>query len=88
MPASMKTIGPRAEALAVETLPPETRLFTEGEAAQVMRLSSRTLQRMRAEGGGPRFVRLTSTRIAYRLSDIRKWLDYASTLPGDHRARA
>jgi predicted DNA-binding transcriptional regulator AlpA len=34
-----------------------------------------TLQRFRTEGTGPRFIKLGKRRVAYRLSDIRSWLD-------------
>lgn len=51
-------------------------VFTETEAAKLLRLSRRTLQRLRLEGGGPNFVRLTpaGSRIGYVFSEIQAWL--------------
>ena len=40
-------------------------LLTQREAALRLRLSERTLERMRVQGIGPRFVRLAKRRIAY-----------------------
>ena len=48
-------------------------LLLESEAAEELRLSVRTLQRWRVEGGGPPFVRLGRHRIAYRRQDIERW---------------
>lgn len=81
------SLKPPAADIDRASLPPELQIFSENEAAQIMLLSPRTLQRLRAEGGGPRFLRLTpaGARIAYRLSDIRKWLDFVSVIPGSRR---
>ena len=64
----------RQEAPAAATCAPL--ILTEADAAAMLRLSPRTLQRMRLEGGGPRFVRLTDggARIGYRVADLDKWL--------------
>jgi predicted site-specific integrase-resolvase len=44
-------------------------LLTQREAALVLRLSERTLERWRVAGIGPRFVRL-NRRIRYRQQDL------------------
>ena len=50
-------------------------LLTQRDAARVLRLSERTLERLRVSGGGPRFVRATGVRrILYRLCDLETWL--------------
>jgi hypothetical protein len=40
-------------------------LLTGREAALVLRLSERTLERMRVQGVGPKWVRTSKRRIAY-----------------------
>ena len=49
-------------------------LINEKDAAKLLNLSGRALQRARLEGGGPRYVQLTTRRIAYRLEDIEGWI--------------
>ena len=44
-------------------------LLTQREAASVLRLSERTLERWRVSGIGPRFVRLNHS-IRYRQQDL------------------
>jgi predicted DNA-binding transcriptional regulator AlpA len=48
-------------------------ILNESEAAKMLRLSPRTMQRLRLDGGGPTFVRLTAHRIGYRISDLDAW---------------
>lgn len=48
-------------------------LLTPPEAAARLRLAKQTLARWRCEGG-PRFVRLSGNRIAYRSCDLDEWL--------------
>jgi hypothetical protein len=63
-------------------------LLAQGDAARCLRLSQRTLERLRVSGGGPKFVRAGARRILYRLEDIQTWLDdrvVGSTSEGDHR---
>jgi predicted DNA-binding transcriptional regulator AlpA len=45
-------------------------LLTQREVALALRLSERTLERMRVAGIGPRFVRLANRSIRYRQQDI------------------
>jgi predicted DNA-binding transcriptional regulator AlpA len=49
-------------------------MMTEAEAAKMLCLSPRTMQRLRAEGAGPPFVQLTERRIGFRLADLEAWL--------------
>ncbi len=59
--------------------------LTSNEAAELLRLSRRTLERMRLEGSGPRYVKLGSgkrSRVVYRLAEIESWthaLSFGST---------
>jgi len=48
-------------------------LLNEKEAAALLNLSVRTLQRLRCIGGGAKFVRLHGS-VRYRLSDIEEWI--------------
>jgi hypothetical protein len=50
-------------------------ILTEAEAAQRLRLSARTLQRLRLDGGGPSFVQLTpsGSRIGYTIAALDAW---------------
>jgi len=55
------------------------------EAAEFLRLSPRTLERMRVDGTGPRFLKAgpgLRARVLYRQSDLEAWLEsfsFAST---------
>lgn len=49
------------------------RLLMQGEAAELLRLSPRTLERFRLEGTGPRYAKL-GRRIVYRASDLETWI--------------
>jgi hypothetical protein len=53
-------------------------VITEAEAAKMLRLSGRTLQRMRLEGGGPAFVKLTDRRVGYTLGALAAWVNSRS----------
>jgi len=44
-------------------------LLTQHEAASALRLSERTIERMRCAGNGPRFVRINHS-IRYRQQDL------------------
>jgi len=48
-------------------------LLNEREAAALLKLSVRTLQRLRCIGGGAKFVRLQGS-VRYRISDIEEWI--------------
>jgi hypothetical protein len=49
-------------------------LLDTSEAARVLRLSPRTLERLRVSGAGPRFVRAGLRRVLYRDCDLETWL--------------
>ena len=52
-------------------------LMNAREAAAKLRLSVRTLDRLRVEGGGPRYLKLRRS-IRYRQMDLDRWLDRRS----------
>jgi DNA-binding transcriptional MerR regulator len=49
-------------------------LLTEAEAAEVIRVSARTLRRWRVEGTGPPVAGYAGRRALYRRSDLLAWL--------------
>ena len=49
------------------------RLLTQREAATAMRLSERTLERLRLQGGGPLFVK-AGRAVRYRETDLEAWI--------------
>ncbi len=51
---------------------PETLLTTQ-QAAWLLRVSRKTLERMRVEGRGPRFVKIGRS-VRYRQSDLLTWI--------------
>jgi len=48
-------------------------LLTQSEAAELLRISERTLERLRVSGTGPKFIRIRHA-IRYRQSDVEAWL--------------
>jgi excisionase family DNA binding protein len=48
-------------------------LLTQREAAEELRLSERTLERLRVTGEGPKFIRMGRS-IRYRFADIETWI--------------
>ncbi|MFT6583403.1 MAG: excisionase family DNA binding protein [Alphaproteobacteria bacterium] len=52
----------------------ENKYLTQPEAAEVLRLSERTLEKQRLEGNGPKFVK-AGRRVLYRDSDLEAWLE-------------
>jgi len=45
-------------------------MLTTHEAASYLRLSARTLERLRVAGTGPKFIRLANRSIRYRQQDL------------------
>ena len=48
-------------------------LLTQSEAARRLRLSERTLERLRLQGGGPRYVKANRS-VRYREADLEAWV--------------
>jgi len=48
-------------------------LLTTQEAAKFLKLSPRTLEKLRITGGGPAFIALGRAR-RYRLEDLQRWV--------------
>lgn len=61
------------------------RYLTTVEAADFVRLSPRTLERLRVQGTGPKFIKVgpgKRAKVLYRAEDLREWLSatvYRST---------
>ena len=51
--------------------------LTTDEAGTFLRLSPRTLEKQRVQGGGPRFRKL-GARVVYAAADLRAWADSRS----------
>lgn len=55
-----------------QQVPLTTRYLTNDEAAAHLKLSPRTLEKMRVIGGGPRF-RKFGRRVTYKFDDLESW---------------
>jgi excisionase family DNA binding protein len=56
----------------------QTRLLTTEEAAEVVRLSPRTLEDMRCNKTGPAYAKLGAgkrAKVLYKLSDLDAWVE-------------
>jgi predicted DNA-binding transcriptional regulator AlpA len=69
-PAAVKAEPPLRKSLS--TLPSE--VVRPAEAALVLSVSLSLLKKWRAEGAGPRFVRLGGRAIGYRGADLSDWI--------------
>ena len=49
------------------------RLVNEKEAAEFLGYTVRALQNWRIRGGGPKFVKVSSRSVRYRLRDLLEW---------------
>ena len=49
------------------------RLLTQSDAAKLLRLSERTLERLRLQGGGPLYVK-AGRAVRYRETDLEAWI--------------
>lgn len=72
----------RSASLPSATEPATTEFLTTREAAVVVRLSPRTLERLRLTGGGPKYLKLGGSqkkrgRILYRRADLLEWVQRA-----------
>ena len=55
--------------------------LTTLEAAKLLRVAKSTLERMRVQGTGPRFLKVgpgKRSRVLYRLAEINAWLEKQS----------
>ena len=50
-------------------------LIDEKAAARFLGLTDRSVQKMRQEGGGPHYIRLSSRCLRYRRIDLRAWAE-------------
>jgi len=50
------------------------RLLTQSDVAKLLRLSERTLERLRLQGGGPLYIK-AGRAVRYRESDLEAWID-------------
>ena len=48
-------------------------LLGDAEAAEFLRISLRSLQRLRQRGAGPPVIRIGRRRLVYRLADLQQW---------------
>lgn len=51
------------------------RMMDTAEASEYLHLSSRTLEAMRRTGNGPKFARVSSRCVRYRVSDLQAWIN-------------
>lgn len=68
-------------------------VLSERDAAKLLTVSTRTLQRWRLDGGGPAFVKLVGARVGYMRRDLDAWLssrrfDSTAAATTGHRAAA
>ena len=49
------------------------RLLTQSDAAKLLRLSERTLERLRLQGGGPPYIKCGRS-VRYRETDLEAWI--------------
>jgi excisionase family DNA binding protein len=70
-----------------EHSPPSLERFRGPEAAKYLGLSKSTLEKMRLEGRGPRYLKLGG-RCVYRRSDLDAYLEAAVVETTDSRALA
>ena len=68
-------LPPGAEAPPQDTPGYWHELIPEGEAADFLGLTGRFLQARRQQGGGPRYVAVSSRCIRYRRHDLKFWAD-------------
>lgn len=61
-------------ATAAPIVAPASLVIPERQAASMVDLSVRHLQRLRVEGGGPPFIQLGARRIGYRVQDLEAWI--------------
>lgn len=61
--------------LGAAVVPPHEELLTAADLAELLRVSRRTISRLRARGALPKALELSANIIRWRASDIRAFLD-------------
>jgi predicted DNA-binding transcriptional regulator AlpA len=77
-----------ATPINIEQVPGLDYVVTEAEAAGILGISKDTLRRQFREGQAPARVRMSPSRIGYRLSAIYQFLEAHTEKPGSKRAEA
>ena len=67
------TQNPPALSVAENAVPDPDALATERQAADFLGVTTRALQKWRATGTGPLFVRISSRCVRYRRRDLITW---------------
>ena len=62
-------------------------LLRQGEVAEILNLSPRTLEAWRHRGGGPRYVLLTPRCVRYRRADLVTWIEQRARTSTADRGR-
>ena len=62
------------DAMASTAAPPTIQLLDEHQVAAAYGLTERCLQKWRATGDGPPFVRISSRCVRYRVADLEAWV--------------
>ncbi len=78
MDADRTALALRAETSPAGDVDAAALVLAEDRAAKLVGLSPRTLQKLRLEGDGPRFVRLTGRRIGYTTDALQAWINARS----------
>lgn len=53
---------------------PCSNLVTEVQASKILGFTIRALQAWRTSGKGPKFIKISSRAVRYRLSDLEQWI--------------
>lgn len=82
MPPHPLRINPRTDEDTMHKAPAPPRPYLNSqEAADILRISIRTLERMRVDGTGPKYLKAgagTRSRVLYRPADLDAWLESRS----------
>lgn len=68
-------LNKRAAAIAAAMDGPDDQVIRTPDAAAVLGMSVQTIEIWRHKGLGPKYVRLGTRAVGYRLGDLRAWLD-------------
>ena len=58
-----------------DLFPPEDRLMSERSLADYLNVSVKFLQKLRMEGGGPKYIHLSKRLVRYRRGDVTSWIE-------------